>query len=41
MLFRDSVQATEHDGKDLVDVFLDEAENVLVIPEVQRSLCHL
>lgn len=41
MLFGDSVQATEHDGKDLVNVFLYEAENVLIIPEVQRSLCYL
>lgn len=41
MLFGDSVQAAEHDGKDLVDVLLDEAENVLVVPEVQRSLCYL
>jgi len=38
VLFGDPVQATKHDGKDLVNVFLDEAENVLVIPEVQRSL---
>lgn len=38
VLFGDSVQAAEHDGKDLVNVFLDEAENVLVIPEVQCSL---
>lgn len=41
VLFGDSVQATEHDRKDFVDVLLDEAENVLVIPEVQRSLCYL
>lgn len=41
MLLGDSVQATEHDGEDLVDVLLDEAEDVLVVPEVQRSLCYL
>lgn len=41
MLFGDSVQATEHDREDLVDVLLDEAENVLVVPEVKRSLCYL
>lgn len=41
VLFGDSVQATEHNGKDLVDILLDEAENVLVVPEVQCSLCDL
>lgn len=41
MLFRDSVQATEHNRKDLVDVLLDEAKNVLVVPEVQCSLGNL
>ena len=41
VLFGDSVQATKHDGKDFVNVLLDEAENVLVIPEVQCSLCYL
>lgn len=41
MLFGDSVQTSKHDGKDLVDVLLDEAENVLVVPEVQSSFCHL
>lgn len=41
MLFGDSVQATEHNGKDPVDVLLDEAENVLIVPEVQGSLCDL
>lgn len=41
VLFGDSVQATEHDREDLVDVLLNEAEDVLVVPEVQSSLCHL
>lgn len=41
MLFRDFVQAAEHDGKDLIDVLLDEAEDVLIVPEVQRPLCYL
>ena len=41
MLFRDPVQAAEHDGQDLVDVLLDQAEDVLVVPEVQRPLGHL
>lgn len=41
MLFGDSVQTSKHDGKDLVDVLLDEAENVLVVPEIQSSFCHL
>lgn len=41
VLFGDSVQAAEHDGEDLVDVLLDQAENILVVPEVERSLCYL
>lgn len=41
MLLGDDVQAAEHDGQDLVDVLLYEAENVLVVPEVQRPLCYL
>lgn len=41
MLFGDSVQATKHNGKDLGDVFLDEAEDILVVPKVQCSLCNL
>lgn len=41
VLLGDDVQAAEHDGQDLVDVLLYEAENVLVVPEVQRPLCYL
>lgn len=41
MLLGDPVEAAEHDGQDLVDVLFDEAEDVLVIPEVQRPLCDL
>lgn len=41
VFFGDSVQAAKHDGKDLVDVLFDEAEDVLVIPEVERPLCYL
>lgn len=41
MLLGDDVQAAEHDGQDLVNVLLYEAENVLVVPEVQRPLCYL
>lgn len=41
VLFGDSVQAAEHDGQNLVDVLLDEAEDVLVIPQVQSPLCYL
>lgn len=37
----DPVQAPKHNWKDLVNVLLDEAENVLIIPEVQRSFCNL
>lgn len=41
VFFRDPVQAPKHNGKDLVNVLLDEAENVLIIPEVQGSFCNL
>lgn len=41
VLLGDSVQATKHDRKDLVNVLLYETEDVLVIPEVQRSLGYL
>ena len=41
VLLGDSVEATEHDGEDPVYVLFDEAEDVLVIPEVKRSLCYL
>lgn len=41
MFLRDPVQAPKHNWKDLVDVLLDEAENVLIIPEVERSFCNL
>lgn len=41
VLLGDDIQAAEHDGQDLVDVLLYEAENVLVVPEVQRPLCYL
>lgn len=41
VFFGDSVQAAKHDGKDLVNVLFDEAEDVLVIPEVERPLCYL
>ena len=41
VFFRDPVQAAEHDGQDLVDVLLDQAEDILVVPEVQRPLGHL
>lgn len=41
VLFGDFVQAAEHDGKDLIDVLFDEAEDVLVIPKVQRTFCYL
>ena len=41
VLFRDPVQTAEHDGQDLVDVLLDQAQDVLVVPEVERPLGHL
>ena len=41
VLFGDAVQAAKHDGQDLVDVLLDQTQDVLVIPEVERPLCHL
>lgn len=41
VFLRDPVQAPEHNWKDLVNVLFDEAENVLVIPEVERSFCNL
>lgn len=34
VFFGDPVQAPKHDRKDLVNVLLDEAENILIIPEV-------
>lgn len=41
VLLRDSIQAAKHDGENLVDVLLDEAENVVIVPEVQSALCYL
>lgn len=41
VLFRDPIQAGEHDGQDDVGVLLDKTHDVLVIPVVQRSLRHL
>lgn len=41
MLFGDAVQAVEHDGQDLVYVLLDQTQNVLVVPEVQRPFRYL
>lgn len=41
VFFRDPVQAPKHNRKDLVNVLLDEAENVFIIPEVQSSFCNL
>lgn len=41
VFFRDPVEAPKHNRKDLVDVLLNEAENVLIIPEVQSSFCNL
>lgn len=36
-----AVQGWEHDGQDLGRIVTDEAHNVLIIPVIQRSLCHL
>lgn len=41
VFLRDPVQAPKHNWKDLVNVLFDEAENVLIIPEVERSFCYL
>lgn len=41
VFFGDSVQATKHDRQNLVDVLLNEAQDILVVPEVEGSLCYL
>lgn len=41
VLFRDLVQVVEHDGQDLVYVLLDQTQNVLVVPKIQRPFRHL
>lgn len=35
------VESREHDGEDLGCIVADQAHNVLVVPVVQRPLCHL
>lgn len=35
------VECREHDGQDGGHIVTDEAEDVLIVPEVQSSLCHL
>ena len=41
VFFGDSVQATKHDRQNLVDVLLNQAQDVLVVPEVEGSLRYL
>lgn len=36
-----TVQRREHDGQDLGGVVADQAHDVLIVPVVQSSLCHL
>lgn len=36
-----TVQGWEHDGQDLGGVVADQAHDVLIVPVVQSSLCHL
>ena len=35
------VEGGEHDGEDLSGVVADQTHDVLVIPVIQSSLCHL
>ena len=35
------VESREHDGEDLGGVVTDQTHDVLVVPVVQRPLCHL
>ena len=37
----DAVESREHDGQHSVAVLVDEVHDVLIVPEVQRPLCHL
>lgn len=36
-----TVQRWKHDGQDLGGVVADQAHDVLIVPVVQSSLCHL
>lgn len=36
-----AVEGWEHDGQDLSSVVTDQAHDVLIVPVVQSSLCHL
>lgn len=36
-----AVQGRKHDGQDLCCIVADQAHDVLVVPVIQRSLCHL
>lgn len=41
MLFGDPVETSEHDRQDDARVFLNQTHDVLIVPVVQGSLCHL
>ena len=36
-----AVERWEHDGQDLGGVVTDQAHDVLIVPVMQSSLCHL
>ncbi len=36
-----AVQRWEHDGQDLGGVVTDQAHDVLIVPVIQSSFCHL
>lgn len=41
VLFADAVQRREHDRHDHLVVLLHQRHHILIVPDVQRSLCNL